>query len=86
MKERRAQRLCFAITLRVGRQQRFNIARAVEKVSVNVQEPRVNDIAIVSATRDETERVAIELAHHARDWFAFWSRRNGVVHFFNMSV
>src|SRR6185295_1237641 len=67
MKERRSERSCFSVALRVRRQYRLDVGGVVKKVSVNVEKPGVNYVSVITATRHKTERVAIEVAHHAHD-------------------
>src|SRR5215217_2231381 len=67
IEKRRTQRLRFAIALRVRRQQRLDVARVIKKVSVDPEKSCANNVAVISAARHKTERVAIEVAHHAHD-------------------
>jgi hypothetical protein len=43
---------------------------------VNVEKSRVNNVAVVAATRHKAERVAIKVAHHAHDQLALRPGRN----------
>jgi len=71
MKERRAERPCLSVALRVRRQYRLDVGGVIKKVSVNVEKPGVNYVSVIPATRHKAERVAIEVAHHAHDWGTF---------------
>src|SRR5687768_16698443 len=86
VKERRAKRLRFPITARVRRQERFDIARVVKKVGVNVEKPCMDHIAIITTTFDKPERVAIKLTHHAHNQLALRSRRHSLRHLCSIST